>query len=155
MEQEALRNLRERARSIPPGQKLEVDRNDVIWLVLQAEKTRQGEMFGGENPKPDFSHVPTNKTATSQKAAAKVAPRFGTHAHSLAKAIASTPNGMIREQACLRTGILMQSACGALNILEDQGFVETAGERPNSLGNDCQIYHITEKGRAWLKKSAK
>ena len=139
----------ERARQSPNGL-VTIPRADLFKIIDQAREPYQPNMFDDPPPPtPDF-YAPTNSTPTSQKAAEKATPKVAGHAKTIAETLHSATHGLIRDQICNITGILPQSACGVLNIMENQGFFEARGERVNEHGNDCKIYFITERGIAWL-----
>ena len=122
-------------------------------IIDQARAPEQTDMFATPPPPPELpSEVPTHDSPTSIKAAKKVAPTFkNTMGRFLcALALKQYSSGLIREQLCFITNTKNQTACGALNSLETAGFVVSDGERANQDGNDCKIYHITEKGQKWV-----
>jgi hypothetical protein len=123
---------------------------EISTLIDMLREPEQPDMFAAPNaPEPDLTPR-AHDTPTSIKAANKAAPKARGRALDLIRAIDDHGRGLIREQACRISGVLPQTACGILNVLEEQGYLMTNGTRPNIHGNDCQIYHITEKGKAWL-----
>lgn len=133
------------------GVGVRVLREDLLKIIDQARAPYQPDMFETWTaPEPDLTPR-VHDTPTSIKAANKAIPKARGRALDLLHAIDRHSRGLIREQACKISGVLPQTACGILNIMEEQGYLRSEGERPNQHGNDCKIYHITEKGKSWLR----
>lgn len=133
------------------GDKVEIPKSDAFRLVDAARAGIQPDLFRDLEPVQEPDLTPrTHDAPTSIRAAAKAAPKAKGRALRLVRAIDEAPNGLIRDQACNVAGVLPQSACGILNVLEDQGYLMSNGVRPNQHGNDCKVYFVTEKGKRWL-----
>ncbi|MCK5652567.1 MAG: hypothetical protein KAJ42_14360 [Gemmatimonadetes bacterium] len=90
--------------------------------------------------------VPHNRTDTSKRAAARVSLKRGSDRHRTLEYLAvARPKTFTREQLCQALGILNQSMCAILNVLDTNGWVVVAGEREASTGHDQHTYRWTGK----------
>tara|TARA_R100001086_G_scaffold225289_1_gene143534 strand:+ start:2706 stop:3185 length:480 start_codon:yes stop_codon:yes gene_type:complete len=110
---------------------------------------------------PDLFAVPHQKASeTSAEAARNFRPKAKTKAFDVLKTLSHIDHttrhlsykvGCTRHEVCDILGMLDSTACGRLRVLEQAGLVETQGQREGNNGANLQIYHITQRGKDYLK----
>jgi hypothetical protein len=102
-----------------------------------------GLLFGASVAVPP---VPHNRTATSKRAAARVSLKQGSDRFRTLEYLAGhLPRAFTREELCEQLGVLNQSMCAILNVLDSNGWVVVAGEKEASTGHDQHTYRWTGK----------
>ena len=122
-------------------------------MAKDNEDMNTADLFG-EAPRlptqvPHQSKSPTSRAAAEKLQADPV--KVTRQRRKILVTLARKRGGLIREQICNLADIKESSACAALNVLEGANFLRTDGVRKSSSNVDCQIYHLTDKGRTYLR----
>lgn len=91
---------------------------------------------------------PSNKSSTSQKAAKLNLGKSGTQRFRVFKAIATSNDGLTRNEISKNLDLLQKSADGRVwQLIQDGLIVDTDRERPTGNGGVASVLILTPKGR--------